>query len=184
MFDTKPYEDRVTAALGYFEDELKKVRTGRAHPTMLDGITVEVYGTRMPLNQVANISAPEARQLLVSPFDASNVVAVVAAIRDDVSLGFNPSDDGRVVRVPIPQLTEERRREIVRQLGEKVEDCRVGVRAIRHDGLKDAKAMKEAKQLGEDDYKRVEKALDELMSEFQTKIDAISKAKEQEIMTI
>lgn len=184
MFDTKPYEDRIAQAIAHFEDELKKVRTGRAHPDMLSGITVEVYGTNLPLNQAANITAPEPQQLLVTPFDPSNVQAITTAIRNDQSLGFNPTDDGRVVRVPVPPLTEERRRQMVKQLGDKVEDCRISIRNIRHDALKDAKAKKESKELSEDDYKRAEKAMDAVVAEAQSKIEAITKAKEQEIMTI
>jgi ribosome recycling factor len=184
MFDTKSYEDRMTAAIGRFEAELKKVRTGRAHPDMLDGIFVEVYGTRMPLNQVANVTAPEPQLLQVSPFDPSNVQAISEAIRSDQGLGFNPSDDGRVVRVPVPSLTEERRHQLVKQLGDKVEDCRIAIRNVRHDALKDAKTKKEAKELSEDDLKRVEKQLDAAVSEKQSQIEAITKAKEKEILTI
>lgn len=184
MFDTKIYEDKMTAALSYFEDELKKIRTGRAHPSMLDGISVEVYGTQLPLNQAATITAPEPQLIQVTPFDPANVEAIVGAIRNNQSLGFNPSDDGRIVRVPVPQLTEERRHQIVKQLGEKVEECRIALRNVRQDGLKDAKNMKNDKQLSEDDYKRVEKDLDKSISEFQAKIEEITKAKEKEILTI
>jgi ribosome recycling factor len=109
MFDTKPYEARFSAAVAHFEDELKKVRTGRAHPSMLDSVLVEAYGQRMPLNQVANVTAPEAQLLTVTPFDPSNIQIIAAGIRQDQALGLNPSDDGRVIRVPIPPLTEERR---------------------------------------------------------------------------
>lgn len=184
MFDTKPYETKMAAALSHFEEELKKVRTGRAHPSMLDGVLVEVYGTHLPLNQAATITAPEPQLLQVTPFDPSNVEAIVAAIRSNQSLGFNPSDDGRIVRVPVPQLTEERRREIVKQLGEKVEDCRIALRNVRQDGLKDAKNMKNDKQISEDEYKRIEKDFDKSIAEFQTNIETITKAKEQEILTI
>lgn len=184
MFDTKIYEDKMTAALGHFEDELKKIRTGRAHPSMLDGIFVEVYGTQLPLNQAATITAPEPQLIQVTPFDPTNVEPIVVAIRGNQSLGFNPSDDGRIVRVPVPQLTEERRHQIVKQLGEKVEDCRIALRNIRGDGLKDAKAMKNDKKLSEDDYKRIEKDLDKSISEFQSRIEDITKAKEKEILTI
>lgn len=184
MFDTKIYETKMSAAIAHFEDELKKIRTGRAHPSMLDGISVEVYGTQLPLNQAATITAPEPQLIQVTPFDPSNVEAIVSAIRGNQSLGFNPSDDGRIVRVPVPQLTEERRHQIVKQLGEKVEDCRIVLRNVRQDGLKDAKAMKSDKQLSEDDYKRVEKDLDTSIAEFQSKIEAITSAKEKEILTI
>ena len=145
MFDTKPYEVKMDHALEHFSDELKKVRTGRAHPDMLASIHVVAYGAPMPLNQVANVTAPEPQMLLVSPFDPSNIQAIAAAIREDQSLGFNPSDDGRVVRVPIPALTEERRREMVKQLGDKVEECRIALRNVRQECLKDAKRKKEAK---------------------------------------
>mgnify|MGYP003393203826 CR=1 FL=1 len=184
MFDTATYEQKMQSALAHFEDELKKIRTGRAHPRMLDGIFVEVYGTQMPLNQAATITSPEPQMIQVTPFDPANVEAIVSAISGNQSLGFNPSDDGRIVRVPVPQLTEERRREIVKQLGQKVEDCRIAIRNVRGDGLKEAKTMKNDKKLSEDDYKRIEKDLDKSVSEFQVKIEDITKAKEKEILTI
>ncbi len=184
MFDTKPYEEKMTQAFEFFEEELKKVRTGRAHPGMLDGVQVEAYGQKMPLNQVANVTAPEAQMLLITPFDPSNVAAISAAIRENQSLGFNPSDDGRVVRVPVPTLTEERRRQLVKQVSEKVEEARIAMRNIRQDALKDAKRMKDAKELGEDDYKRVEKEVDSLMSGVQTKIDEAFRAKEKDVLTV
>lgn len=184
MFDTKLYEQRMNQALVHFEEELKKIRTGRANPGMLEGVMVEAYGAKMPLNQVATIIVPEPQLLQVNPFDPANLPAVVKAIRDDQSLGFNPSDDGRVVRVPVPPLTTERRQQIVKQLGDKVEECRIVLRNVRHDALKDAKSKKEAKELSEDDIKRAEKALDDIMKGFQAKLDVIVKSKEQEIMTI
>jgi ribosome recycling factor len=184
MFDTNAYQDKMTLALAHFEEELKKVRTGRAHPSMLDGIQVEAYGQKMPLNQVANVSAPEPQLLQITPFDPSQVQAISAAVRADQSLGFNPSDDGRVVRVPVPPLTEERRRQMVKQTGEKVEEARIALRNIRQDGLRDAKRKKDAKELSEDDIKRIEKEFDKLMSDHQEKIEAAFKAKEKDILTI
>ena len=184
MFDTKPYEVKMDQALEHFSEELKKVRTGRAHPDMLSGVVVEAYGQKMPLNQVANVTAPEPQMLLVSPFDPGNIAAITAAIRDDQSLGFNPSDDGRVVRVPIPALTEERRREMVKQLGDKVENARIALRNVRQDALKDAKRRKEAKELSEDDVRAVEKEFERIMTDRQTRVDELFKAKEQEVLTI
>jgi ribosome recycling factor len=184
MFDTKPFADKMNQAYAHFEDDLKKIRTGRAHPGMLDGIMVESYGTKMPLNQVANIIAPEAQLLQVTPFDPANLKAIVAAIRDDQSLGFNPSDDGRIVRVPVPALTTERRQQIAKQLGEKVEDCRIALRNIRHDALKTAKKAKDDKEIAENEAQRVERVVDDLMKDMQNKLDAAAKAKETEIMTI
>lgn len=184
MFDTAKYEDSINSALVRFDDELKKIRTGRAHSGMLESVKVEVYGTLMPLNQVANVTAPEASLLQVTPFDPGNIQAITTAIRNDQSLGFNPSDDGRIVRVPVPPLTEERRRVLVKQAGEKVEEARIALRSIRQDALKDAKRMKDNKELSEDDVKRVEKEFDKLMQDAQTKLDATLKAKEQDILTI
>ncbi len=184
MFNTDPYELKMETALEHFDEELKKIRTGRAHPSMLDGIKVEAYGTEMPLNQVANITAPEAQLLQITPFDPSNIQKIAAAIRNDQGLGLNPSDDGRVVRVPVPALTEDRRRLLVKQASEKVEEARIALRNVRQDGLKDAKAKKESKELSEDDLKLVEKEFDRLMQTSQTRLDDTFKAKEKEIMTI
>jgi ribosome recycling factor len=184
MFNTDTYEEKMTNALAHFEEELKKVRTGRAHPAMLDGILGEAYGQQMPLNQMANVTAPEPQMLLVTPFDPSNLQSIVEAIRKDQSLGFNPSDDGRVIRVPVPPLTEERRKQLVKQTGEKVEEARIALRNIRQDGLKDAKRKKDAKEMSEDDLKRVEKEFDKFMVDYQAKIDEVFKAKEKDILTI
>ncbi|MGY4893116.1 MAG: ribosome recycling factor [Candidatus Saccharimonadota bacterium] len=184
MFDTKPYDNRFAAAIAHFEDELKKVRTGRAHPSALDSIFVEAYGQKMPLNQVANVMAPEAQLLTITPFDPSNIQAISAAIRADQSLGFNPSDDGRIVRVPIPPLTEERRKQIVKQTSEKVEEARIALRTVRQDALKEAKRLKDAKEISEDDQKRAEKAIDDSMATLNAKIDTLFKDKEKEILTI
>lgn len=184
MFDVSIYQGKMNQALAHFEDELKRVRTGRSHPSMLDSIFVEVYGQKMPLNQVANITAPEPQLLQVTPFDPSNLQAIAGAIRADQSLGFNPSDDGRVVRVPVPPLTEERRKLLVKQTGEKVEEARIALRTIRQDALKEAKRRKDDKELSEDDVKRIEKEVDKLMSDYQEKIDVAFKAKEKDILTI
>lgn len=183
MFDTKQYEQKMQTALEYFQSELAKVRTGRAHPDMLSSVMVVAYGSQMPINQVANITTPEPQLLQINPFDPSNIKAISDAIRMS-NLGFNPSDDGRLVRVPIPPLTEERRREMVKMLGDKVEDCRIAMRTIRQDALKDAKKMKDSKELSEDDLKAIEKGIDDDIKGYQMKIDELFKAKEQEVMTI
>lgn len=184
MFDTKPYEEKFELVVMHFEDELKKIRTGRAHPGQLEGIKVEVYGTLLPLNQAANITAPEAQLLQVTPFDPGNIQAISAAIRNDQSLGFNPSDDGRVIRIPVPALTEDRRKLLVKQAGEKVEEARIALRNVRQDAFKEAKRKKEAKELSEDDVKRVEKGIDDDISSYNAKIDEIFRAKEKDILTI
>ena len=184
MFNTDEYELRMQGVTEHFQAELAKVRTGRAHPGMLDGIKVEAYGAEMPLNQVANVTAPEAQLLQITPFDPSNIQQIAAAIRNDQSLGLNPSDDGRVVRVPVPPLTEERRRQLVKQAAEKLEEARIALRNVRQDGLKEVKRKKEGKELSEDDVKLVEKEIDRSMSESQAKLEEIFKAKEKDILTL
>lgn len=184
MFDIKKYQQNMSLALDHFKEELKKLRTGRAHPSMLDGVKVEAYGAKMPLVQVASVTVPEPQLIQITPFDPTNLQAIVRAIRDDQSLGLNPADDGRVLRVTVPPLTTERRQQIVKQLGEKVEDCRISLRNVRHDALKEAKVKKESKQMSEDDVKRAEKELDALVAKMQAELDTYAKAKEQEIMTI
>ncbi len=176
--------EKMANASSHFSDELKKVRTGRAHAGMLDGIVVEAYGSEVPLNQVANVTAPEAQLIQITPFDPNNLQAIAGAIRDNPSLGLNPSDDGRVVRVPIPALTEERRREYVKILNGKVEDAMVSLRNIRHDALRDVDAAKKAKDIGEDDAKRLEKQVDDTLAQEKARIESAAKAKEQEIMTV
>lgn len=171
-------------AVTHTQDELKKLRTGRAHPSMLDGLMVEVYGTQMPLVQVGSITVPEPQQLQITPFDPNNLQAIAQAIRDNSSLGLNPMDDGRVVRVPIPPLTEERRREYVKLLGTKVEDGMVTLRNIRHDARSHIDQAKKNKDISEDDAKRLEKQVDEAMNQTKSEMEAEAKTKEQEIMTV
>ncbi|MBQ3464340.1 ribosome recycling factor [Candidatus Saccharibacteria bacterium] len=180
MFDTTPYEKAMTEALNHFKDELKKVRTGRAHPDMLAGIKVEAYGQWMPLNQVANTTAQGASLLLVTPYDPSTIPAISNAIRSDSTLGLNPADDGRVVRVPIPPLTEERRKEIVKTTSHFVEDAKVKVRNVREDARKSLKAA----ELPEDAKKRAEKSIDDLTKKFNDAIDSEFKLKEKELLTL
>ena len=181
MFDVAEDRKKMEAAIERFKNEMKKVRTGRAHPDMLSGIKVEVYGQFMPLNQVANITAADATLLVITPFDPTNIQAIAAAIRADQSLGLNPADDGRVIRVPIPALTEERRKEIVKNASAKVEEAKVAIRNVREDARK---AVKSATEMSEDVKKRAEKEIDEITKEFNDKIDAEFKAKSDEIMKI
>ena len=181
MFDTNEDKKKMTAVVDRFKEEMKKVRTGRAHPDMLSSIKAEVYGQFMPLNQVANVTAADGTLLVITPFDPSTIQAIAAAIRNDQSLGLNPADDGRVIRVQIPPLTEERRREIVKTASSKVEEAKVAIRNIREDARK---AIKIATELSEDIKKRAEKEIDDITKEFSDKIDAEFKLKSDEIMKI
>ena len=180
MFDTNEEHTKMEGVVNHFKEEMKKVRTGRAHPDMLSSLKVEAYGQYMPINQVANITAADATMLIVTPFDPSTIQNIANAIRADQALGLNPADDGRVIRVPIPALTEERRKEIVKTASGKVEEAKVQIRNIREDARKDIKNA----ELPEDAKKRAEKAIDDMTKEFTDKIDAEFKLKEAEIMKI
>lgn len=177
-------KSKFDGAVAHYQEQLKTLRTGRASASMLDGVTVEAYGQQMPLNQVANVTAPEAQLLQITPFDPNNIQAIAGAIRDNPSLGLNPSDDGRVVRVPIPPLNEERRREIVKQLSSKQEEAMISLRNIRRDAIDAIDQAKKDKEIGEDDAKRYQGQVEEAMKAAQSQIEAASKAKEQEIMTV
>ena len=181
MFDTKEDRKKMDDIITRFKDEMKKVRTGRAHPDMLSGVKVEVYGQFMPLNQVANITAADATLLVITPFDPSSIQAIAAAIRADQALGLNPADDGRVIRVPIPALTEERRKEIVKNASAKVEQAKVAIRNVREDARK---AVNIATEMSADVKKRAEKEIDDITKEFSDKIDAEFKSKSEEIMKL
>lgn len=175
---------KLAAATDHFKQEAGKIRTGRAHPGMLDGISVEVYGQAMPLKAAANISAPEAQLLQITPFDPNNLKAISDAIRDNQSLGLNPADDGRVVRIQIPPLTEEIRQQMVKILHQKVEDAMIAARNARHDALRKAEAAEKSKDIGRDELDRLEKQIDDQMTHQKSEIDVLAKTKEQEILTI
>ncbi len=175
---------KFNQAIDHFHDELRKIRTGRAHPGMLDGLMVEAYGSQMPLVQVGSVTVPEAQQLQITPFDPANLQAISTAIRDNHSLGLNPMDDGRVVRIQIPALTEERRREYVKVLSSKVEDTMISLRGSRHEALHQAEEAKKNRTLTEDDLGSIKKQLDDLITKQKVDIDSLAKAKEQEILTV
>lgn len=181
MFDNSEDRKKMDNVLERFKEAMKKVRTGRAHPDMVAGVKVEVYGQFMPLNQVANITAADATMLVVTPFNPSNIQVIATAIRNDQSLGLNPADDGRIIRLAIPALTEERRKEIVKNASAKVEEAKVAIRNVREDARK---AIKIATEMSEDVKKRAEKDIDDLTKEFSDKIEAEFKNKTDEIMKI
>jgi ribosome recycling factor len=177
-------QNKFAQAVDRFKENLKSLRTGRANPSMLDGVTVEAYGTPMPLNQVANVTAPEAQLLQITPFDPNNLAAISTAIRNNPALGLNPSDDGRVVRVPVPPLTEERRRDLAKQVGQKQEEAMIALRNVRHDAMDAIDRAKKDKEIGEDEAKRLTQSIEDAMSKTRSEIEAASKAKESDIMTL
>lgn len=175
---------KFTQGIERFQETLKSLRTGRASASMLDGVMVEAYGVPTPLNQVSNVTAPEAQLLQITPFDPSNLAPIATAIRNNPSLGLNPTDDGRVIRIPVPPLTEERRRDLAKQVGQKQEDAMIALRSVRHDALAIVNEAKKDKDIGEDDAKRLTTQVDDAMNKAKTEIEAIAKAKEAEIMTV
>jgi len=181
---TNQAKAKYDQALNHLQDELNKLRTGRAHPSMLDGVMVEAYGTPMPLIQVGTVSTPEPQLLQISPFDPNNLQAISTAIRENSTLGLNPMDDGRVVRIQIPPLTEERRHDFVKVLNGKVEEAMISMRNARHDALKQAEDAKKNREITEDDFNSVKKQLDDLMTQHKTQADELAKQKESEIMTV
>jgi len=177
-------KSKLASATEHFRSELGKIRTGRAHPGMLDNISVEVYGSSMPLKAAASITAPEAQLLQITPFDPNNLQAISDAIRADQSLGLNPADDGRVVRIQIPPLTEETRQQMVKIVGQKVEECMISARQARHDALRKAEQAEKDKLISKDDRTRLDKQVDEAMTAQKSEVEALAKAKEQEILKV
>jgi len=177
-------QTKFAQAAEHFKTGLASLRTGRANAAMLDGVMVEAYGTPMPLNQVATITVPEAQLLQLSPFDPNNLAAIVTAIRNNQALGLNPTDDGRVIRVTIPALTEERRRELAKQVGQKQEECMISLRGIRHDAIDGIDKAKKDKDIGEDDAKRLTTQVEDAINKVRQEVEAAAKAKETDIMTV
>lgn len=175
---------KLAGAAEHFKQELGKIRTGRAHPAMLDGIMVEVYGQSMPLKAVAGITAPEAQLLQVSPFDPGNLQAISEAIRNDQTLDLNPADDGRVVRIQIPPLTAETRESMVKIVGQKLEETLITARQIRHDAFHQGEQAEKNKQISKDERLRFEKQIDEQIARQKSQLEEMAKAKEREILTV
>lgn len=171
--------EKMDKTLENLNKKFTTVRAGRANPSSLDGVQVEYYGSMTPLKQLATISVPEARQLLIKPFDKSSLGAIEKAILAS-NLGYNPGNDGETIRIVIPELTEERRKELVKQVKALAEDAKVSIRNIRHEGLEDV----EKADLPEDEEKQMEKEIQDSVNEYNKKVEAILKEKEQELLTL
>ena len=171
--------ERMDRTLETLDKRFATVRAGRANPSSLDGIVVDYYGSMTPLKQLATISVPEARQLLIKPFDKGCLKDIENAILAS-NLGYNPGNDGETIRIIIPELTEERRRELAKQVKAISEEAKVSVRNIRHDGLEDVKKS----ELPEDQEKTMEKNIQDMVNEYNKKIDVRLKEKEQELLTV
>ena len=174
---------RMSAALEHAKHELAGVRSGRASVTILDAVHVEAYGAKMPLNQLAGLSVPEPTMILAQPYDPSQLSAIERAIRAS-DLGLNPSSDGKVVRIPIPQLTEERRKELVKRAHHLAEEARTAIRQVRRDGNDKLKKMLKGHEISEDDEKRALEEIQKLTDKHIDEVGGILKSKEQDIMAV
>ncbi len=176
-------EDRMSKAVEATQNDFAGIRTGRANPQMFTSILVDYYGAPTPLQQLATINIPEARTVLISPFDRNAVNEIIRAIRDS-DLGVNPNDDGKVIRVIMPALTEDRRREYVKQAKTRAEDGRIAVRAARRKAKEQIEALKKDGDVGEDEAERSEKALEATTKEYVDQVDVALAAKEAELLTV
>lgn len=176
-------DDRMEKAVEALKRELASVRTGRANTGLVDHIQVDYYGTVTPLNQIAGVSVPEARLIVINPWDKQALSAIEKAILK-ANLGLTPSNDGKIIRLAVPQLTEERRRELVKMVSKRVEDGRVEVRNIRRDAIDELRSLEKSKQISEDDLRRGQDQIQKLTDSHIEKIAEIAKHKEAELMQV
>ena len=183
MFDEKSYNLKMDKAIEVFSKELSSLRTGRANAAMLDLIKVEVYGQQMPINQIGSITTPEPRMINIQVWDQNNVSLVDSAIRKS-ELGLNPQIDGQLIRLPVPELNEERRTELKKLIKSMGEKCKVSIRNIRRDANEELKKLLKSKDISEDDEKSLQKKIQELTDKHINVVDNKILVKEKEIMTI
>ena len=183
MLSVNEARAQMDKAVDAMRREFSSVRTGKATPTLLDTVRVDAYGSKMPMQQVATVSAPEPRMLIVQPWDKGLLAVIEKAIQSS-ELGLNPANDGNVIRVPIPQLTEERRKDMVKLLHKLAEEGRVAIRHARQEANKDLKKKQAAHEISEDDAHRQMEHVQKLTDEYITKIDQLLKVKEHEVMEV
>ncbi|MDO4563047.1 MAG: ribosome recycling factor [Clostridia bacterium] len=176
-------EAKMDKTISFFVEELAVIRVGRANPSVLDKISVDYYGTPTPIGQVGTISTPDPHTLLVQPWDATLLKAVERAISAS-ELGINPQNDGKVIRLSFPSLTEDRRKELTKSVGKKAEDAKIALRSIRRDAIEVYKAQKKKSEITEDDLKNIEKDIQELTDDKIKEVDAIAARKNKEILEI
>ncbi len=177
------YEDKMKKTISVLESEMKAVRAGRANPAILDRVTVEYYGAPSALTTIANVSVPDARSILIQPWDASILADIEKAILKS-DIGITPNNDGKAIRLNFPPLTEERRKEIVKGLRKKGEDSKVAIRSIRRDAMEDAKTLKKNGEITEDDVKNMEKDIQKLTDNYIKDIDSVIAGKEKEVLEV
>ena len=183
MFNPSQYNEKMTKTLDVFSKELSSLRTGRANASMLDLVKVDVYGQQMPINQVGSITTPEPRMINIQVWDQNNVPLVDAAIKKS-ELGLNPQIDGQLIRLPIPELNEERRTELKKMIKSMGEKCKVSIRNIRRDANDELKKLLKSKEIGEDEEKTFEKNIQNITDKHIQIVDQKVSSKEKEIMTI
>jgi ribosome recycling factor len=176
-------ESKMKKSIEVFGDDLKTIRAGRANPAVLDKVTVDYYGTPTQINQMAAVSVPEARLMVIQPWDISTLSAIQKAILAS-DLGLNPASDGKVLRITFPPLTEERRRDLVKDVSKHAEECKVAVRTVRRDANEKLKAAKKNTEITEDDLKSAEEKIQKLTDKYVKVVDDMVKEKEKEIMEI
>jgi len=176
-------DGKMRKAVEVLKSELVTIRTGRAHPGLVEHIVVDYYGTPVPLNQIAGISIPEARLIVIQPWDKQVLPNIEKAILKS-DLGLNPNNDGNIIRLPVPQLTEERRNQLVKLVRKKVEDSKVAVRNVRRDALEGLRKLKDSKEMSEDEQRRAMIKLQQLTDKFIEETDQVSKAKESELLEL
>ena len=179
----KSLEEKIEVTKSVLKENLNTVRAGRANPALLDKVMVSYYGTMTPLKSLSNITTPDPRTLMVTPFDAGSINDIVHAL-NEANLGINPSSDGKVIRLAIPQLTEERRKELMKQVKKFGEDAKVAVRNIRRDENEDFKKQEKANEITEDDLKGLEDEIQKITDKFSDEIDKMTEDKIKEIMTV
>ena len=181
--DFKDFTHKMERTLEHLNEDFDAVRAGRANPKVLDRLTVEYYGSETPLNGVATISTPDARTLVITPWDTKLLKDICKSIQAS-DLGINPQNDGRVIRLVFPQLTEERRKDLTKQVKKYAEDAKVAMRNIRRDGMDYVKKLKKNSEITEDDQKKAEKDLQDLLDKYIKNVDVALAAKEKELMAI
>ncbi|MBC8163163.1 MAG: ribosome recycling factor [Roseiflexaceae bacterium] len=176
-------EGKMKKTVESLRHHLSGIRTGRASPALVEDLQVEVYGSMMPLNQLAGIGVPEAKQILIQPYDTSTLKAIEKAIQNS-ELGLNPSNDGRIIRLVLPPLTQERRKDLVKQVKGRVEESKIAMRNLRRDGLEEVKKLMSDKQISEDEQRRGQEKLQQLTDSYIKELDGVGVTKEQEILEV
>ena len=183
MSEYKEYEDRMQKAIQFLESQFSSVRAGRANAAVLDQISISYYGTMTPLQQVGSVSTPDPRTLLIQPWDAGVLKDIERAIQES-DLGINPQNDGKVIRLSFPQLTEERRKELIKQIKKYAEDSKVAIRNVRRDAMELFKKQQKASEITEDDLQDSERDMQKITDDFIKQIDTLATKKEKELSEI